>query len=186
MCQEVWRVPQVGKGRPAAGVEAPRPLGCPSRNSQPLPAWLPAQALPGNPAHPAPHTGPVFPWWCTRPTQAEPCLSLSIQSLENNLVGRRAIPWPRTGKSFIISVNLRCLLKVFIFLLSYGLHKLEPSRLFRLSRYLEPVPASGGIWTSWNESGSDTQTANTREVGKIEPDQKGTQLLQFSVFYSII
>lgn len=167
----VWRLPSLWAVLPGT----PSPF---------LPGFLPKPFLETQPTQP-PHTGPVFPWWRTRPALAEPCLSLSIRSLENNLVGRRTIPWPRTGKSFVITVTLRCLLKVFIFLLSYGLHKREP-RLFRLSRYLEPVPASAGIWTSWNESGPDTQTANTREVGKIEPDQRGTQLLQFALSGSVI
>lgn len=87
-----------------------RPLGCPSRNSQPLPA----QALPGNPAPPppAPHTGPMFPWWLTRSAQAGPCLSLSILTLGNNLVGRRTTACPPPEKSFTVTVDLRCLLQL--------------------------------------------------------------------------
>lgn len=146
MCQEVWRVPQVGKGRPAAGVEAPRPLGCPSRNSQPLPAWLPAEALPGNPAHPAPHTGAVFPQWRTRTAQAGRALPFTFHTEFGKQLGGQE---NHTMASNWEVLHYHCESKVsaqgFIFSLSYGLHKLEPSRLFQLSRYLEPVPASGGI-----------------------------------------
>lgn len=93
MCQEMQRVPQVGKGRPDAGVEAPQAWAVlPGTPSPFLSGFLPKPFLETQPIQP-PITGPMFPWWLTGPGQAEPFLSLSILRVwENSLVGRRSTP----------------------------------------------------------------------------------------------
>lgn len=155
--------------------ELPAPsclASCPSPSWKPGPPSPPYRASVSMVAHQA-HTGRALPF--TFHTE----FGKQLGGKENHTM---ASNWE--------VLHYHCESKVsaqgFIFLLSYGLHKLETSRLFRFSRYLEPVPASGGIWTSLNESEPDTQTANTQEVGKIEPDQRGTQLLQFSLSSSVI
>lgn len=78
MCQEMQRVPQVGKGRSDAGVEAPQAWAVlPGTPSPFLLGFLPKPFLETQPTQP-PVTGPMFPWWLTRPAQAGPFLSLSI------------------------------------------------------------------------------------------------------------
>lgn len=116
MCQEMQRVPQVGKDRPDAGVEAPQAWAVlPGTPSPFLPGFLPKPFLETQPTQP-PIRGPMFPWWLTGPGQAGPFLSLSILRVwENSLVGRRSTPRPQPTKShptksFIAIEDHRCLL----------------------------------------------------------------------------
>lgn len=92
----VWRLPGLWAVLPGT----PSPF---------LPGFLPKPFLETRPTQP-PIQGQCFHSGAPGPHRlGGRSLSLSIPSLENSLVVRRTIPWPRTGKSFIITVNLRCL-----------------------------------------------------------------------------
>lgn len=119
----------------------------PSFQELPAPSCLASCRSPSwKPGPPSPHTGAVFPQWRTRTAQAGRALPFTFHTEFGKQLGGQE---NHTMASNWEVLHYHCESKVsaqgFIFSLSYGLHKPEPSRLFQLSCYLEPVPASGGI-----------------------------------------